>query len=110
MQWKAMVSLKAYKARAAEVDEMGDQANSYRIRMQEMQGKRPFLSRIGYVGLGPIYMRPGDMIVVLTGASLPFIVRPVGERKYRLLGECYCDGIMDGEIVKKRTKEKIVLV
>jgi hypothetical protein len=111
MQWKAMASLEEYKARAAEIDRMGDQESSwYRIRMQELKSKRPFLSQMGYVGLGPAYTRPGDVIVVLTGASLPFIVRPVERGKFRLLGECYCDGIMDGEIVERRTKEKIVLV
>ncbi len=52
--------------------------------------------------MGPAYMRPGDMIVVLGRASLPFIVRPAEDGKFRLMGECYCDGIMDGEIVAAR--------
>jgi hypothetical protein len=110
MQWKAIESVDAYKRRLKEVEDMGDQASSYRIRMQEMKNKRPFLSHLGYVGMGPTYMCPGDIIVVLTGASLPFIVRPVADGKFRFLGECYCDGIMDGEVVKVRTKEKIVLI
>ncbi|KAH7095536.1 heterokaryon incompatibility protein-domain-containing protein [Paraphoma chrysanthemicola] len=88
----------------------GQLGSLYRIRMQALKGKRPFLSKIGYVGLGPSYMRSGDMIVVLSGGTIPFIIRPVDEGKYRLMGECYCDGIMDGEIVTQRAKEEIVLV
>jgi hypothetical protein len=88
----------------------GGWGSRYRIRMQELKEKRPFLSEYGYVGLGPSYMRPGDVIVVLNGANVPFIIRPADEGKYRFMGECYCDGIMDGEIISRRTKEEIVLV
>jgi hypothetical protein len=52
--------------------------------------------------MGPAYMRPGDVIVVLGGASLPFIVRPSEDGNFRLMGECYYDGIMDGELVAAR--------
>ena len=73
----------------------------YRVRMQEMAGKRPFISRVGYVGMGPCYMRVGDKIAIFNGASVPFIVRPVGEDRFRLMGECYCDGIMHVEFIKR---------
>jgi hypothetical protein len=79
--------------------------------MQEMKGKRPFLSRLGYVGMGPQYMQTGDVIAIFNGASVPFIIRPVGEDRFRLMGECYCDGIMYGEFVKKGGRvQKITLV
>jgi hypothetical protein len=81
----------------------------YRTRMKEMKGKRPFMTQVRFVGMGPSYMRPGDVIVALSGASVPFVVRPLGKKGFRLLGECYCDGIMDGEIVGKRSRETIVL-
>lgn len=121
LQANSMASLEEYKTRAAEVNAMGETrvaetdargnvGSLYRIRMHELKGKRPFLSHIGYVGMGPSYMRPGDVIVVLSGASVPFIARPIGEGRFRFLGECYCDGIMDGEIVDRRVKETIVFV
>jgi hypothetical protein len=121
MQVNGLTSLKEYEQRAAEVDAMsqpreadtdgrGFYGSLYRIHMQEMKGKRPFLSSVGYVGMGPSYMRPSDIIVVLSGASVPFIVRPLEEGRFRLLGECYCDGIMDGEIVGKQAGERIILV
>jgi hypothetical protein len=121
MQVDGLTSLKDYEILLAEVDAMGkrypgplhtggDAGSLYRIRMQELKGKRPFLSRVGYVGMGPSYVYPGDEIVVLTGASVPFVVRPIGESKYRFLGECYCDGIMDGEAVSDERKETILLI
>jgi len=78
--------------------------------MALMKNKRPFMSKDGYVGLEPRYMHPGDVIVVLGGATLPYIVRPVGGGLFCFIGECYCDGIMDGEIVDMREKEEFYLV
>jgi hypothetical protein len=43
--------------------------------------------------------RPGDIIAVLAGGNVPYVLRPgteIGE--YELIGECYVHGIMDGEI------------
>lgn len=42
----------------------------------------------------------GDRICVLGGGEVPFVIRPAsGDAKgmYQLVGECYVDGIMDGE-------------
>lgn len=116
MQVNGLSSLAEYERRAQVIESMGgtgavgNNGSMYRIRMNEMKGKRPFLSKIGYVGMGPSYMSTGDVIVVLNGASVPFIVRPLEDRLYRFMGECYCDGIMDGEVVHKLAPEKIVLV
>ncbi|KAF2257159.1 hypothetical protein BU26DRAFT_575683 [Trematosphaeria pertusa] len=85
-------------------------AGRYRLQMGGMKYKRPFLTRDGYVGMGPLYMRPRDVVVVFMGARLPYVVRPVEGISFRLLGECYCDGIMDGEMVKKRKKKDFFLV
>ncbi|OAK93731.1 hypothetical protein IQ06DRAFT_199462, partial [Phaeosphaeriaceae sp. SRC1lsM3a] len=79
----------------------------YRMRMSWMTSKRPFITMEGYVGMGPQCMSEGDLVVVLGLPKMPYVVRRVnGESgKYVLLGECYCDGIMDGELVGKRDKE-----
>jgi hypothetical protein len=120
------MTMAEYEIRAAELVEMGNRrigddddkadmgrnnGTKYRLRMQEMAGKRPFISNIGYVGMGPWYMRAGDKIAIFNGASVPFIVRPVGEDQFRLMGECYCDGLMYGEFIEQGGQvQKIVLV
>jgi hypothetical protein len=84
-------------------------ARQYRNAMINLKRKRPYITKLGYVGLGPMFARPGDKVVVFTGAAIPFVIRPV-KGGYCLLGESYCDGIMDGEIVGQRKEETIVLV
>jgi hypothetical protein len=95
-----------------EADEATQQPGKYRDRMSCMKDKRPFLTREGYVGMGPRCMEAGDLVVVLGGAALPYVARRVDgkAKKYLLLGECYCDGIMDGEIVGKRPVETFFFV
>ncbi|KAH8667926.1 heterokaryon incompatibility protein [Tricladium varicosporioides] len=110
-EWKAMTAGEL-KIREKELHVLKprSRAGNYRLRMREMGCKRPFLSKLGYVGMGPLYMRPKDIIVVFTGSKIPYIARQQEEKTFRLIGECYCDGIMDGEIVPIRTKEAFFLV
>jgi hypothetical protein len=91
-------------------EEHQDAATRYRGRMYAMRDKRPYMSKKGYVGLGPVTTSPGDMIVVLIGAQVPFILRPRGEHRFFLLGESYCDGVMDGEMGTRRSKQEFFLV
>jgi hypothetical protein len=72
-----------------------------------MQGRRPFMSSSGYVGLGPAGMLAGDLIVVLFGSHTPFILRSLEGNQYLLVGEAYVHGIMDGEYMDLE-KEEVV--
>ncbi|KAJ4354369.1 uncharacterized protein N0V89_006104 [Didymosphaeria variabile] len=71
-------------------------------------GRRPFITRGGYLGLGPKDMRKGDIVVVVSGAEVPLILREVPEGGYKLVGEAYVDGVMDGEVLDMGL-EKITL-
>ncbi|KAK3690464.1 heterokaryon incompatibility protein-domain-containing protein [Podospora appendiculata] len=59
-----------------------------------------------YYGLGPAAMREGDVVVVLFGGVVPFVLRRVvdgdGEEGegWRLVGECFVPGLMQGEAVE----------
>lgn len=72
-------------------------------RLDHMRNKSPFLTQTaGYVGVGPLQAQVGDIVVVFFGARVPYVLRPCGdldERRFELVGEAYCDGIMDGELV-----------
>jgi hypothetical protein len=48
----------------------------------------------------PQAARAGDRICVLIGGEVPFIIRSTGRETYELVGECYVDGIMDGEALE----------
>lgn len=41
--------------------------------------------------------QPGDLFCVILGAEVPHLIRPTIDGKYKLIGECYFDGIMQGE-------------
>ena len=61
-------------------------------------GRCFFLTAKGYMGLAPYGTRKGDRIGTLLAIRTPFIMREV-EGGYRLIGPCYVQGIMDGEVV-----------
>lgn len=58
-----------------------------------------FVTKRGLFGVGPGNMEPTDVVAVLYGSHLPFVLRPVGPGTYRLIGECYVNRIMHGEAV-----------
>jgi hypothetical protein len=79
-------------------------------------GRRMFITSRGYVGLGPELTREGDQVAILLGGTTPFMIRRGPEdvdfeQQYRLLGDCYVHGCMDGEFVKdKETDEWATIV
>jgi hypothetical protein len=89
---------------------------SFKLNTEATTGRRFFLSHDRRIGLGPNQMKVGDIVAVLSGANVPFILREVKLSKaatteelaqwlrqgavYQLIGECYLDGRMDGELVK----------
>ncbi|KAK3392294.1 heterokaryon incompatibility protein [Sordaria brevicollis] len=88
-------------------------AGGYYLALGNMQGKRPYLTRNGYLGMAPGHSQPGDKVVVFHGDTVPYVVRPVpqrGEGMYLLVGEAYCDGIMDGQLAETARREEFYLV
>lgn len=64
--------------------------------------RRFFVTADRYMGLAPGEAREGDRVAIVYGCSTPVLIRGVGgleEAKWRLVGECYVHGLMDGEAV-----------
>jgi hypothetical protein len=60
--------------------------------------RRFFITKTGYWGLGPGVMCAGDKCWILYGARVPYILRPWGgQGRYKLAGECYVYGLMEGQ-------------
>jgi Heterokaryon incompatibility protein (HET) len=59
---------------------------------------RVFVTRAGRIGLGPHKLLKGDHIVLLYGADMPFVLRPINGH-FRLIGPAYVHGIMKGEAI-----------
>jgi len=90
----------------------GQETSNYMLCMAKMQDMKPFLTEEGYIGMGPPTLSPGDVIMVLIGADVPFALRPVEgvSNRFSLVGKAYCDGIMDGEMMQGNTPTEISLV
>ena len=43
-------------------------------------------------------MREGDLLCVISGVKVPLVLRKI-DNHYIIIGDCYVDGIMDGEII-----------
>ena len=71
----------------------------YTCNLYKNIGRKLFLTDTGYLGLGPSHMKEDDEIIVIPGGSVPYILRPQASEAWLYVGEAYCDGIMDGELV-----------
>jgi hypothetical protein len=64
----------------------------------------------GYVGLAPRGVQKGDAVAVFGGPRSPFVIRSVfdDESVSLLLGPCYLQGLMNGEIYGETERSKFV--
>jgi hypothetical protein len=60
-----------------------------------------FETELGLLGLGPTHALPGDVVYIFGGGNVPFILRPWEEKGYKLIGECYLHGFMEGQLDSK---------
>jgi heterokaryon incompatibility protein (HET) len=71
------------------------------IMIQQMRGlcfsKRRGRTGRGYVGQFCVDAQFGDYIYIPLGSAVPYLIRPGSNNKYKLIGECYVHGIMEGE-------------
>ena len=65
--------------------------------------RRVFITTGGNFGLGPQAMQLGDVICVLFGGAVPFILRPRNDH-YLFVGECYLHGVMYSEAMDAHTR------
>lgn len=73
-------------------------------------GRCMFWTSEGWIGLCPSGTAPGDVIAILYGGTVPYVLRlkesnveaeqvmAPSSREYYLVGECFVDGAMDGDI------------
>ncbi|KAN0108649.1 Heterokaryon incompatibility protein (HET) domain containing protein [Hyaloscypha variabilis] len=65
-------------------------------------GRRFFITKKGYFGMGPAELSEGDQVYILAGGKVPLVLRPVSGSQpdtFELVGDCYIHGVMDGEAV-----------
>jgi hypothetical protein len=54
---------------------------------------------MGYIGLLPLATKIGDEVAIFHGCDTPFVIRRSEPAQlYKLIGECYVHGMMQGEL------------
>ncbi|KAI1277039.1 HET-domain-containing protein [Xylaria sp. FL0933] len=56
-----------------------------------------FTTDNGYIGRAKSPVQPGDEAFVFLGCNSPMVVRPTPNSEYKVVGDCYIYGAMDGE-------------
>jgi hypothetical protein len=77
--------------------------------------KRVAYTSSNRLGIVPTVARQGDLVCILRGQRMPFILRKAEDDCYHLVGEAYINDVMDGELMDefaqgKYTDIDIVLV
>lgn len=63
-------------------------------------------TRNGYIALVPTIAEAGDIVVLLYGATVPYILRPAGGG-FVLVGDAFVQGAMYGEAISRLTSREI---
>ncbi|KAJ9667603.1 hypothetical protein H2201_002138 [Coniosporium apollinis] len=76
-------------------------ANELLLMLQKTtRGRRFALTEEGLYTMVPEEAKTGDVVVVLFGCDIPLLLRRVHlGRHWVMVGECFCYGIMDGEVI-----------
>ena len=78
---------------------------------QIVRERNVMISNEDYLGMCPCNTQPGDVIMLLKGGKVPFVLRPGNEHgSFHLLGEAYVHGIMQGEEYDESKCVPIVLL
>jgi hypothetical protein len=70
---------------------------SYGRRQMDVASLGPTTGLCAFV---PETIQEGDIIVILCGGPVPYVLRPKSSGLYTLVDECYFHGIMQGEMLK----------
>jgi hypothetical protein len=73
-------------------------SRNWKTRVDWALHRRHYLrTNDGVVGLVPDAIEEGDIIVILRGGPVPYVLRPKPSGLYRFVEECYIYGMMHGE-------------
>lgn len=70
-------------------------------------GRRFFATKGGLLGQASDKTRKGDLICILYGSKIPFVLRR-NRLGYEIVGECYVNGIMRGEALQNAPEKEEV--
>jgi len=63
-------------------------------------GNRLFQTDCGHLGSSFDTIQPGDVIWIIKGVKVPYVLRPTESQSYQLIAPAYVHGVMHGEAVR----------
>ena len=70
-----------------------------------------FVGFDGRYGLCPSTAKPDDIVVVLKGGDVPFLLREergdAADHRFGLVGECFLQGAMNGDFVQRQAERSV---
>lgn len=72
--------------------------------------REPFVTEQRRMGIGPPTIRAGDLICVILGHGVPLVLRKTGSERYRMIGEAFVEGVMDGELAGDNADYKKITI
>ncbi|KAF4633367.1 hypothetical protein G7Y89_g4750 [Cudoniella acicularis] len=91
------------------LDEFPHYENHARIEasIYKWASKRRFCKTAsGRLGFVPNSAQEGDVICIMYGGEVPYVLRPAKSGFFKLVGECFIDGIMHGEGLSEDAMER----
>ena len=90
------------------LEKLSDESGLFPI-LTTCSGRRLFVTRKGYIGIGPEGTQTGNEVFVLSGARLPFLLTRAEEPPgielvgpaYNMVGVSYVHGIENGEVLRE---------
>ncbi|KAL6918718.1 hypothetical protein FSST1_002744 [Fusarium sambucinum] len=64
-----------------------------------MKHRSIYLTKMGYITLGPRNSQPGDLIVVFLGCHLPIVLRSIEDGEYKIRGPCSHPALLATEAI-----------
>ncbi|OBT52043.1 hypothetical protein VE04_07771 [Pseudogymnoascus sp. 24MN13] len=65
-------------------------------------GNRLFKTDRGHLGSSSNIIQPGDVIWIIKGVKVPYVLRPTESQSHHLIGPAYVHGVMHGEAVRSK--------
>jgi hypothetical protein len=80
--------------------EDGDGNFYWATALQTCVERKLFITAGGILGLGPHTVREDDIVCFLFGGDVHFILRPADNGCHFLIGECFLQGLMHGQVIR----------
>lgn len=79
------------------------------LQIQVHAGRRMFKTRDGKLGLAPPAAQTGDIVCVLSGGDVPYVLREKDIGNWEFVGECSLHGMMDGQGFAGKSTEEFII-